>query len=150
MARPGDVITGLLLLALGVGVCVRAVGLDIGTATSPGPGFFPFLGGLTLSALAGLLGLHGWHGQGDEHASGGRLWRPVALVGGLIAYTAVLETAGFPLATAALGALVLIVLDTRNWLVIAAASVLLATASYLVFKVWLGVDLPPGIIAALR
>lgn len=150
MARLDDVITGVLLLALGVGVCVRAVGLDVGTATSPGPGFFPFLGGLTLSALAGLLAVRGWRGQSDARASGGGLWRPVALVGGLIAYTALLETAGFPLATAALGALVLFVLDTRNWLVIAGASILLAATSYLVFKVWLGVDLPPGILAALR
>ena len=150
MARLDDVITGVLLLALGVGVCVRAVGLDVGTGTSPGPGFFPFLGGLTLSALAGLLAVRGWRGQGEAPASGGGLRRPIALVGGLMAYTALLETAGFPLATAALGTLVLIVLDTRNWLVATVASALLAALSYLVFKVWLGVDLPPGILAALR
>ena len=150
MARLRDVITGLLLLALGVAVCVRAVGLHVGTATSPGPGFFPFIGGLTLSALAGLLVIQGWRGGSEAGASGGALWRPAALVGGLIVYTAVLGTAGFPLATVALCALVLIVLHTRNWWAIAVASVLLATTSYLVFKVWLGVDLPPGILAALR
>lgn len=150
MARLGDLISGVLLLALGVGVCVRAIGLDVGTATSPGPGFFPFLGGLTLSALAGLLAVRGWRGQGEARASGGALWRAVALVGGLVAYTALLETAGFPLATTALGALVLMVLDSRNWLVATMASALLAAVSYLVFKVWLGVDLPPGILAALR
>lgn len=150
MAQRGDVITGLLLLALGVAVCARAIGLEVGTATSPGPGFFPFLGGLTLSVLAGLLAVRGWRGQGETGAPAGPLWRPAVLVGGLTGYTAVLGTVGFPLATAALSVLVLVVLDSRNWPVIVGASVLLAAGSYLVFKVWLGVDLPPGILAALR
>jgi len=141
-------ITGLLLLALGVGVCARAVGLEVGRPTSPGPGFFPFLGGLTLSVLAGLLAVQGWRGRGKAGMPTGSLWRPVTLVGGLIAYTALLGTLGFPLATAALSALVLIALDARNWPVIAGASVLLTLLSYLVFKVWLGVDLPAGLLAA--
>ena len=145
-----QLITGLLLLALGVGVCARAVGLEVGRPTSPGPGFFPFLGGLTLSILAGLLVVQGWWVRDKPDAPGTSLWRPLTLVGGLIAYTALLGTVGFPLATAALGALVLVVLDARNWLVVATVSVLLAALSYLVFKVWLGVDLPAGILAALR
>jgi putative tricarboxylic transport membrane protein len=144
-----QLITGLLLLALGVGVGARSVGLEVGRATNPGPGFFPFLGGLTLSTLAALLAIRGWSVRGESDAPTGSLWRPATLVGGLIAYTALLGTVGFPLATAALGALVLIVLDTRNWLTVAGASVLLALLSYLVFKVWLGVDLPAGILAAL-
>jgi len=143
-----QLITGLLLLALGVGVCARAVGLEVGRPTNPGPGFFPFLGGLTLSILAALLAIQGWRVRGKSDAATGSLRRPVTLVGGLIAYTALLGTLGFPLATAALGALVLFVLDPGNWLAIAGASVLLATLSYVVFKVWLGVDLPAGILAA--
>jgi putative tricarboxylic transport membrane protein len=143
-----QLITGLLLLALGVGVCVRAVGLQVGRPTSPGPGFFPFLGGLTLSILAALLAIQGWRVRGKLDAPTGPLRRPVTLVGGLIAYTALLGTLGFPLATAALGALVLFILDPGNWLAIAGASVLLAALSYVVFKVWLGVDLPAGILAA--
>jgi hypothetical protein len=146
----GQLITGLLLLALGVGVCARAIGLNIGTATNPGPGFFPFLGGLALAVLAALLAIRGWRARGQSGKLAGSLWRPLALVGGLIAYTALLDIAGFPVATAALCILVLFVLDTRNWLAIAGASVLLAALSYLVFKIWLGVDLPPGILAALR
>ena len=145
-----QLITGLLLLALGVAVCARAIGLEVGRPTSPGPGFFPFLGGLTLAILAGLLAMQGRWVRGKSDAPTGSLWRPVTLVGGLIAYTALLGTMGFPLATAALGTLVLVVLDTRNWLMIAGVSVLLAALSYLVFKVWLGVDLPAGILAALR
>ncbi len=143
-----QLITGLLLLALGMGVCARAIGLEVGRPTNPGPGFFPFLGGLTLSTLAALLAIQGWRVRGESDAPTGPLRRPVTLVGGLIAYTALLGTLGFPLATTALGALVLVVLDTRNWLTIAGASVLLAALSYLVFKVWLGVDLPAGILAA--
>ncbi|MBI4587672.1 MAG: tripartite tricarboxylate transporter TctB family protein [Candidatus Rokubacteria bacterium] len=149
MARRGEVIAGLVLGALGAAVCVRAVGLHIGTGTSPGPGFFPFLGGLALTVLAGLLAVRGWRGPGEARGTSGLLWRPGALVGGLLVYTAVLDPAGFPLATAALVAVVLIVLDVRNWLVIAGVSVGLAAASYVVFKVWLGVDLPPGIVAGV-
>jgi putative tricarboxylic transport membrane protein len=149
MGRRGDVIAGVLLFALGAGVCGRAVGLQVGTGTSPGPGFFPFLGGLTLSALAALLVAQGWQGRGDAPAGAGVAWRPAVLVAGLLVYTAAMNTAGFVLATVALAALVLLVLGARTWRVIAGVSVLLAVASYFVFKTWLGVDLPPGILAGL-
>ena len=74
---------------------------------------------------------------------------PAALLVALLVYTAVLERVGYPVATTGLAAVVLLILETRNALAIAVASLLLAVGSYVVFKVWLGVELPAGILAGL-
>ena len=147
MVRTGDLTAGLVLLVLAVGVCIRAIGLQIGSPTNPQPGFFPLLAGVTLAGLAGVLALRAAMGQGHQEGGLGRLWRPAALVGALVVYTALLERVGYPAATTGLAAVVLLILETRNWLVVAAASILLAAGSYLLFKVWLGVELPAGILA---
>jgi len=149
MVRRGDLLAGLLLLALGVAVCVRAVGLQVGSPTSPQAGFFPFLGGSLLAGLAGLLTVRAALGRGPKEQRFGSLRRPAALLVALLVYTAVLERVGYPVATTGLAAVVLLILETRNALAISVASLLLAVGSYVVFKVWLGVELPAGILAGL-
>ncbi len=149
MVRRGDLVAGFLFLALGAAVCVRAVGLQVGTATNPQPGFFPFLGGGILAVLAGVLLVRAVLGRGPQEGRFGALWRPLALLAALVVYTAILERAGYPAATTGLAALVLVILETRNALVVAAASLFLAFGTYVLFKVWLGVELPPGILAGL-
>jgi putative tricarboxylic transport membrane protein len=149
MVHRGDLIAGLLLLGLGVVVCARALGLQIGSPTSPQAGFFPFLGGSLLAGLAGVLLVRAALGRGAEAKEFGSLWRPAVLLVALAVYTALLERVGYPVATTGLAAVVLVILETRNALTVALASLLLAVGSYVVFKVWLGVELPPGILAGL-
>ena len=149
MVRCGDLAAGLFLLALGVAVCVRAVGLQVGSPTNPQPGFFPFLGAGILAVLAALLVVRAALGRGSTGMAFGAIPRPLILVAALAVYTAILDRLGYPVATTGLAAVVLVILETRNWLLIAAASLLLAVGSYLLFKVWLGVELPAGILAGL-
>ncbi len=143
MVRRGDLAAGTLLVALGVGVCIRAVGLTVGSAHDPQPGFFPFVGGALLIALAGLLIAQAFWGRGESAgAARESLGPPIILVVGLAAYAALLEWAGYPLMTALMALLALRVLGTR-WVPCAAASAALSLGSYLLF-VKLGVPLPLG------
>jgi len=51
----GDIIAGIVVISLGVGAAVEALRLNVGTATTPQPGFFPFLSGIFLTTLGGIL-----------------------------------------------------------------------------------------------
>jgi putative tricarboxylic transport membrane protein len=143
MRRPGDVVAGGLLTLLGVGVSVRAVGLEIGSALDPQPGFFPFIGGLLLTVLAIILAVQGFRGA-SASGEGERddLRKPLVLVVALLVYAALLETVGYPIMTVLIVLVVLRTLEAR-WVPGVAVSILLSLGSYLLF-VKLGVPLPPG------
>jgi len=62
----------------------------------------------------------------------------------LFVYTLVLESAGFVAATFALLVFFFRALERQRWLVAVASSLVTALVTYLVFKVWLNVQLPAG------
>ncbi len=143
MVRRGDLVAGALLVALGVGVCIRAVRLTVGSAHDPQPGFFPLIGAILLIALAGLLIAQALRGAGEApEASKESLGPPAVLLLGLALYVALLEWAGYPVMTALMALLALRVLGAR-WVPGILVSVLLSAGSYLLF-VRLGVPLPLG------
>lgn len=138
-----DLVGGGLASLLGVGVCVQAIRLKVGSPLDPQPGFFPFVGGVLLVAMSAVLvGQAFWRTRPAGGASVEKLGSPATLLGGLVVYVWLLEWAGYPLMTALLTLLVLRVQDTR-WSFGIAASVLLSGASYLLF-LQLGVPLPTG------
>ena len=143
LVRWGDVMCGILVAALGVGVCIGGLRLTLGSALDPQPGFFPFIGGILLIGLAVLLVVRGARGGGPAAETAREsLGPPAILVAGLVVYAALLEWAGYPVMTAFMALLALRVLGSR-WLPGVVASVLLSVGSYLLF-VKLGVPLPPG------
>jgi hypothetical protein len=64
-ARLGGLIGGLALLAAGVFFAGFAVLLPFGRVGLPGPGFFPFVLGIALGALALGILFHTWRAPGD-------------------------------------------------------------------------------------
>jgi putative tricarboxylic transport membrane protein len=143
-----DFRAGLAFLALGVWVCIEANRLGFGSALAPQPGFFPWLGGLTLSGLS--LALLGQAFRGRREArTGGKWWRPVVLLASLVLYVPLLEPVGYPLATIALCAVTLRILETRRWSVTLGVSMALAVGSFLLFRRALGVELPAGLLTFL-
>ncbi|HYB74753.1 MAG TPA: tripartite tricarboxylate transporter TctB family protein [Candidatus Sulfotelmatobacter sp.] len=144
LVRRGDLAAGALFAGLGMGVCVRAMTLTIGSAHDPQPGFFPLIGGILLVALATLLIVQAFGGGrgAPGEAAGDSLRPPAVLVTGLAIYAALLEWAGYPVMTALMALLALRVLGTR-WAPGIVVSVALAVGSYLLF-VKLGVPLPLG------
>jgi hypothetical protein len=81
---------------------------------------------------------------------------PAALAGGprfavagtlasLLVYALVLERLGFLVATIGLLLFFFRVLQRQSWLVAVTGSVATSLAAYLVFRIWLGVNLPGGL-----
>jgi putative tricarboxylic transport membrane protein len=138
-----------VLLAFALFSIGQARGLRFGTIAAPGPGFFPLClaAALCLSAL-GLL-VRAWRMAPTATAPMPGL-RRTAVAGtllSLLVYALVLEWLGFLLATFALLLFFFRALQRQSWLVVLAGSLATSVLGYLVFKTWLGVSLPAGLLA---
>lgn len=147
--RSADTIAGGFFLLLGLGAVLGAIKLDIGSPSEPQPGFFPFLGGLGLVLLSGLLVVQDRRGQSTGGEPFTELRRPVLAMIGLIAFAILLDPLGYVPATAALSAVLLTVLGVRLGLRAVLTITLLSVGSYLLFDRVLDVPLPEGILGNL-
>jgi putative tricarboxylic transport membrane protein len=147
MRKVGDILVGIVFLFIATVFTVGGIRLQIGSPTEPQPGFFPFLGGITLIILAGILLFQAWQGKSSGTQAFGKLWGPLILTAGLVAYVAALETAGYIIATTILSAIVLRILGTKSFWVMSAISLILGVGSYFIFDALLGVPLPVGVLA---
>jgi putative tricarboxylic transport membrane protein len=149
MRNRGDIIGGLILMHIGIGVVIGSIRLKVGTLLVPQPGFFPFLGGIVLIGLSIVLLAQsrfkrGTAPQEESPAVFGEWRRPLILVVSMSIYTAVLEMLGYVLPTAVLAAVILRVLGVTSWRVLTAASVGLSIGTYYLFGRLLGIELPAG------
>ncbi len=129
---------------LGVACTVGAMRYAVGSLVAPGPGLFPLLAGLTMT-LAGLIALVAdCRVPSIARAGRGESFRRVPmLVAVLVGYALVLKPAGFLAASAALTALVLVILGRRRAWPVAGIALALSAGCYLTFRL-LGVPLPAG------
>ncbi len=136
-----------VLLVFGLIALEEARKLRFGSIVRPGPGFFPVVLAAAFSLVCVVL-LVGALRARDGHAvvAGARLgWSKIlATMAALFAYAFVLERVGFVAATFALLLFFFKVLERQRWLHALAGSLLTAFVTYLVFKVWLNVQLPAG------
>ena len=146
MRKLGDLLASLFFIALGIGVTVGAIRLGLGKIVEPEPGFFPFLSGVALTVLSLILFFQALIGRRPRTRASGNLWRPAAIVMGLVIYVLIFDEAGYILATIFLSVIVLRVLKPRAKWTFAVVSLILAVGSYLLFDRLLGVLLPNGIL----
>lgn len=136
----GTLVGGLIVLGFGLWFGIRAWNMALGTATSMGPGYFPFL----LSAICTLLGaglaLQGARGAAERVVVP---WRPlIAISASVLAFALGIRYLG--LMPAVVGA-VLVSSFADPELRISTALVLgvaLAIFTWLVFTVGLGLSMP--------
>jgi putative tricarboxylic transport membrane protein len=148
--RRRDLGAAAVLLALGLFALTQARGLRFGSLVSPGPGFVP----LCLAAAFSLvsLGLVVTAVRTQPPAAprfsgadvAGR-FKVIGTLAGLLVYALVLEPLGFLLATFALLLFFFMALQRQRWLVAMGCSLATSLVTYLIFKVWLGVNLPAGL-----
>lgn len=136
------------LLLVGLAGAFEARRLSIGEVSRPGPGFFPFYLGLALAvvALALLARSLARRAPAAPPPGGERLRRGKAagtLLAG-VAYAFLLEPLGFLVTTFLLLLFLFTVIEPKRWTTALALSVLPALAMWIVFKLWLGVQLPGG------
>jgi putative tricarboxylic transport membrane protein len=146
--RP-DTLSGLALLFVAAFAWLAARDLPLGTLHQPGAGFFPKILAALVGALAAVLVVRGALVQAPfvrglwPERSG--LRRVALMLGALLGYVALLEPAGYILATAGLFTVLLRWAGRQSWPVTAVVTILAAGGSYLVFARWLLVSLPPGV-----
>ncbi len=124
-----------VLLLGAVAVLVEGRGLPFGAVAAPGPGFFPRA--LAVAVVAGRA-------SAAPPAMPGARFRLGAVVGVLFAFTAVLDWLGFAAATFLLMVVLFRVVERHRWTIVVAESAAAAAACHVLFKMWLGVRLPPG------
>jgi putative tricarboxylic transport membrane protein len=144
-------ITALCFLALGIAYLIGSLDLRLGSATSPGPGLYPFFVGLTLLAITVPLFLLSLKTkeprQGEEEAfpRGKDLKRVVALASMFIFFAVLLKPLGYWICSTVLMGASLKLLGMRSGKKIIVISVLTTAISYLLFVSILKVPIPLGI-----
>jgi hypothetical protein len=149
MKNTGDAVGSLFLFLLGIGAVLGAIRLKVGSPTEPQPGFFPFLGGLSLIVLSFVIFLKGQIGQSRKKVAFGEVGRPVLLLVVLIALVAVLDSVGYVIGTLIASGLILRILNVKSWRTLILTSLCLSIGTYVLFDRLLGIDLPVGILARL-
>jgi putative tricarboxylic transport membrane protein len=141
MAR--DLVSGLFWLAVALFAVVQGHALKLGTLGRPGPGFFPFWGGVVLTVLSLLLLVgalrkrdrSGWPAIGSP--------KLLVVMAALLGYVVLLEPLGFVIVTF-LFLLLLVRLGGRRWASSGVAALLGTLGAYALFQLWLKTQLPSG------
>ncbi len=152
--RNPDQPSSLFWLLVGIAISVSSLKYGFGDFISPGAGFITFFAGAVLSLLSILLFISSFRsresGIGIEGLWKGReVGKAVYVIVLLTAYTLTLKFLGFLIATLALLAFLFRLKATYGLLKIILMSLLITAGAYLVFQVWLQVQLPKGILQGI-
>ncbi len=149
MKNTGDVVGSFFLFLLGIGAVIGAIRLQVGSPTEPQPGFFPFLGGISLIVLSSIIFLKGQTGQSPKKVVFGDVGRPALLLVVMIGLVAVLDRVGYVIGTFIASGLILRILNVKSWRVLLLTSLCLSIGTYILFDKLLGIELPVGILVRL-
>ncbi len=147
MTREG--MSSLVLLGLSVYICIEtALRLPIGSLNSPGPGLWPLGVGISLGVMSGGKLVRAI--MADEGGAEGtwypqQTWPRIAgIVVALLIYTALLEPLGFVLDTFLLLVVLFRTPEPPKWRSVLLGSAAATAATYVVFEIWLQMQLPKG------
>ena len=144
------VISGLFWLAISILVAVMAIDLGLGTFSSPGSGFVFFWSSLGLGALSVILILKSILGKGEANPfvdlwKGLKWGNAVLAIVMLLLYALILPTLGFMLSTLML-MIALFGLGRASYRVVIISALITTILSLIIFRYFLEVHLPRGII----
>jgi hypothetical protein len=139
------VVTGTILLALGIFVCHQAIQLSLGRPSRPGPGFVAFGLGLILTLLSSLylMQVSCMKSQDQPRPSRGGGSRALLAVGLLCLYAAVLNSWGYLISTFLLFGVWLGCIERKKWYLTLPIAFLALAAVYF-FNYLFSVQLPKG------
>jgi putative tricarboxylic transport membrane protein len=145
--RGADAAAALVWLGIGAGVGWAGWRLGLGAINDPGPGFVLFWVGLIMAGLAlVVLGAALRAPAGASALWAGTRWPKVVLVlAALLVYAWGLPRLGFLLTTTLVLISLFKVVEPQRWWVALAGAVTSAVVGYVVFKIWLGAQLPAGL-----
>jgi len=139
-----DLISSLFWLAIAIYFSIEGlIYLKLGTLRQPGPGFFPFWGGVVLALLSLVQPLKSFKNRDMPSLSGLKSSKLLLATGATLAYLLLLETLGFVTITF-LFLFLLFRLEYKRWVISAAFALVGAVSSYALFNLWLKTQLPAG------
>ncbi len=140
-------------LIIGIYVAVASYRLGLGRLYKPGPGFMFFLSSLFLVILSTIDLVGNFRRpQIEKERKVESIWRGLrwhkvlVVLGSLVAYVYFLNALGFFLSTFFLMVFLYKAVDPTKWWVAVASSLITTLIAYAIFKVWLQVPFPAGIL----
>lgn len=136
-------------LLLGGVIVYGSYRLGLGTLRHPGPGFLSFWCGVLLGGLS-LIVFLGGKGQALRSLWTGVRWhKGVYIVTALVVYSLIFTHVGFILSTVLLLIFLFKAVEPQRSAVAVGGSILISLACFVVFYLWLDVQLPRGIVEKL-
>jgi putative tricarboxylic transport membrane protein len=146
-----DRFSGFFWLVISILVCIESIKSGIGNFRSPGAGFLPFWSGVALGTFAIILVasdiLKEKVQQKDTNLWEGKRWSNVILIlVSLFAYALLLPRLGYIITTFGLLALLFSMIERPRLWVQGVSALITVLVTYIIFYVWLDVQLPKGIL----
>jgi len=141
-------ITFLFWLSLSVFVCIESLRFGVGSLNAPGPGFLTFGVSLFIILFAFFLFLGRIERKDVENViplfKGKKIQNVIYAFIALFGYALLLNRLGFFLCTLFFTGFCLKIIIPQSWRVVLGMSIIVAIFSYLLFDVWLTLQLPKG------
>ena len=156
LANVRDVGSGITLMLVGLIVLAGSLRMPIGSLAQPDDGFMPMLAGSAITVLSARLTWRGLRcpAPGSRHQP---FWpearsglRVLCVVGAMLTYALAFEWMGFAPVTFALFLFLLRTIDPVPIKTAVLTSLLVIAGCFLLFQVWLQVQLPAGWLSGWR
>lgn len=146
-----DIISSLFWMVIGIGISYGGYDLDIGTLHDPGSGFMFFWVGIFMIGLSLILFINAIREKGTKGELKA-LWaeirsmKIVSVMTALFIYAYILTPIGFILTTILLLVFLFKAVEPQKWSWAIAGAIVCTLAAYGLFKIWLGCQLPQGLL----
>lgn len=148
-----DLISSFFWIAVGGIFCTGSLNYGFSRMRTIGGGFFPFVAGIALISLSMVvlitaLAAKKENGPVKENFLPERdsLKKLLLALVALFTYVLVLKYLGFVLTTFLFMVFLLRFIEPQRWIVVFTAAILTSAIAYLIFNLWLKVQLPRGIL----
>ncbi len=138
-------------MVIGAGVCYGGYDLELGTLRDPGSGFMFFwvgiiMMGLSLSILIRAIREKSKTGEMKLVWSEVQWKKIMAVIMALFLYAYAFNTLGFIFCTTLILTFLFKAVEPQRWSVAVLGAILSTLSAYLVFQLWLGSQLPKGLL----
>jgi len=146
-----DIISSLFWMVIGAGVCYGGYDLELGTLRDPGSGFMFFWVGIIMMGLSLSLLIRAMR----EKSKTGEMkliwsevqWKKIlSVIIALFLYAYAFNTLGFIFCTTIILIFLFKAVEPQRWSVAVLGAILSTLSAYLVFQLWLGSQLPKGLL----
>ena len=146
--RNRDSYSAIVLFALALAIGIQASRFPIGSLKSVGPGFLPLVLAVLLGFLSAVLFVGALrHGNGRSKFNWPERWLGMSMVLlAILAYGFFLKNLGFLFSTFLVSFVLFKYSDPKRWLRPLVEASATTIFNLLVFRIWLGIPLPTGLI----